>query len=81
MIPQNHPFDSLKTQFFFPAIRFAAASHALAGRQSEAQALIARLRRFAPLQRVSNLGDVAPFRRPEHMAKFAEGLRLAGLPE
>jgi hypothetical protein len=31
--------------------------------------------------RVSNLSDVMPFRRPEDLAKYAEALRMAGLPD
>jgi len=31
--------------------------------------------------RISNLKDVLPLRRPEDLAKFADGLRKAGLPE
>jgi tetratricopeptide (TPR) repeat protein len=62
--------------------RIAAASHALAGRLSEARKHMAWLRQIAPALRISNLGDVlAPLRRPEHRARYVEGLRKAGLPE
>jgi TolB-like protein len=59
----------------------AAASHALAGRLSEAQRALARLREIDPALRVSNLDAFVPLRRPEDLARLAEGLRKAGLPE
>jgi TolB-like protein len=64
-----------------PAMRMAAASHALAGRLAEAQEAMARMRRRDPALRVSNLADHVPFRRPEDLARYEEGLRKAGLPE
>jgi hypothetical protein len=42
---------------------------------------MARLRRIDPALRMSNLKDWFPIRRPEHFARWAEGLRSAGLPE
>jgi hypothetical protein len=42
---------------------------------------MAHLRELDPALRVSNLGDVYPLQRPEDLAKVADGLRLAGLPE
>jgi tetratricopeptide (TPR) repeat protein len=65
---------------FHPALRTAAASHALAGRLNEAKNAIARLRQDNPAQRVSDLKDIIPL-RPEDLARYAEGLRRAGLPE
>ena len=60
----------------------AAASNALAGRPEEAQKAMARLRQLDPELRVSNLKDrIGWFRRPEDFAKYADGLRKAGLPE
>ena len=64
-----------------PALRTAAASHALAGRQGNAQHAMARMRQLAPEIRLSNLKGLMPLRRPEDLARFAEGLRKAGLPE
>jgi len=58
-----------------------AASNALAGRLEPAQKGIARARECNPDLRTSNLRDLAPFRRAEDFATFAEGLRKAGLPE
>ena len=63
------------------ASRIAAATNAVAGRLEQAQNEMIRLRQLDPTLRVSNLADVMPFRRPEDLAKYAEGLRKAGLPE
>jgi len=64
------------------ALRIAAASHALAGRLEQAQKALARLRELDPALRISNLRDrLGPFRRPEDIARYEEGLRRAGLPE
>ncbi len=64
------------------ALRIATASHALAGRLEQAQKLLARLRQVDPALRVSNLRDrLGPYRRPEDLARYEEGLRRAGLPE
>ena len=37
-----------------------------------------RLRQLDPNLRISNLSDRCPFRRPDDLAKLAEGLRQAG---
>jgi tetratricopeptide (TPR) repeat protein len=66
---------------FLPSIRELAASKALAGRDSEAQAAMARLREINPAMRGSNVKDWLPFRRPDDLARLEEGLRKAGLPE
>jgi hypothetical protein len=42
---------------------------------------MAHLRELDPSLRVSNLNEVFPLRRPNDLAKFAEGLRKAGLPD
>jgi len=63
------------------AARVAAASHALAGRLDRAHKAMARLREIEPTLRVSDLRHTVPFRRPEDLARFEEGLRKAGLPE
>jgi TolB-like protein/tetratricopeptide (TPR) repeat protein len=62
------------------AARMAAASNALAGRLEQAQKAIARLRQIDPTFRVSDLRQF-PFRRPEDLARYEEGLRKAGLPD
>jgi adenylate cyclase len=66
---------------FVGTIRIFAASSALMGRMEEAKRAIALVRRIAPGLRVSNLKDVVPFRQPEHLERYADGLRKAGLPE
>jgi len=63
------------------AHRIAAASCALAGRDEQAKRLMARLREIDPELRVSNLYVAGPYRQPEHLAKYADALRKAGLPE
>ena len=66
---------------FAGAARVTAASHAFAGRLEQAKKAMDRLRQIDPALRVSNLQDVTPLRRPEDLARYAEGLRKAGLPE
>jgi TolB-like protein/tetratricopeptide (TPR) repeat protein len=66
---------------FLGAIRSLATSSALSGRLEEAQKALSRARDLDPGLRLSNLKDrVGPFRAKD-FARFAEGLRLAGLPE
>jgi TolB-like protein/tetratricopeptide (TPR) repeat protein len=73
---------ALHEQPNYPAAnRILAASHALAGQLMEAEQAMARLRQLDPALRVSNLTEVFPLRRPEDLAKFADGMRKAGLPE
>jgi TolB-like protein len=65
-----------------PALRQAAASHAMAGRADQAHKAMARLRQLNPTLRISNLKDVlGPYQHAEDFARYAEGLRRAGLPE
>jgi adenylate cyclase len=62
-----------------PAARLAAASLALAGRLEQAQKAIAHVLRVDPTLRMSNAEDrIPPFRS---LARYMEGLRIAGLPE
>lgn len=63
------------------AVAVLAASHALAGRPDEAQQAMQRLRTLDPALRVSNLKNWLPIHHSEDFARFADGLRLAGLPE
>jgi len=65
------------------ALRFAAASCALAGRNEEAKSLMARLLEIDPALRVSNFVQnlMGPYKHPEHAAKYVNALRKAGLPE
>jgi TolB-like protein len=63
-------------------LRVSAVSNAYAGRIEEAQKAVARALELDPEMRISNIKDrVGAFRRPEDYAKYAEGLRMAGLPE
>ncbi len=66
---------------YHPAAIVTAASNALAGRLDEASQAMDRLRQIDPTLRISNLKDRHPIRRAEDLAKFADGLRKAGLPE
>jgi Flp pilus assembly protein TadD len=65
-----------------PAWRVVAVIYALSDRIVEAREAMTRLREIDPALRLSNLaGRTPPFRRPEDLARFTEGLRKAGLPE
>jgi TolB-like protein len=64
-----------------PALRVLAGSNALAGREQETQQAMSRLRLIQPQLRVSNLHEQTSLHRPEHMARFIEAMRKAGLPE
>jgi hypothetical protein len=66
---------------FVIAAGIIAASHALAGRMDEARRAMHNLRELDPLLRLSHIKDGLPFHRPEDLATFADGLRMAGLPE
>jgi tetratricopeptide (TPR) repeat protein len=58
-----------------------AASYALGGRMDEATRTIRHLRQIVPHMSIANLKDWIPFRRPQDLELFADGLRKAGLPE
>jgi tetratricopeptide (TPR) repeat protein len=73
--------NGLRQQTNAGSARVAAASYALAGRLDEAHKAMARLRQIDPTFRVSDLRDMLPFRRPEDIARYEEGLRKAGLAE
>jgi TolB-like protein/Tfp pilus assembly protein PilF len=64
----------------FIATCVAAASHALAGQAPEATEAMTRLRQLDPDFRLSSLNDFFPIRRPDDAARWADGLRNAGLP-
>ncbi|MDR8363670.1 winged helix-turn-helix domain-containing protein [Pseudomonas sp. JL3] len=63
------------------SVALIAASHALSGRMDKAKQAMQRLHELDPSLRVSNLKDWLPIQRPEDFKRFADGLRLAGLPE
>ena len=71
---RQHPNDQ-------PLLRVAAASHALTGEIAEAQKIVMRIRQLDPESRLSRIAEQAPFRRPEDISRYVDGLRKAGLPE
>jgi TolB-like protein/Tfp pilus assembly protein PilF len=66
---------------FLLAVAIIAASHALAGRAGDAEDAMRHLRQLDPTLRIGNLKDWIPIRRRDDLARFAGGLRRAGLPE
>jgi TolB-like protein len=62
-------------------LRVAALSYALAGQIESAHKTMARLRDIDPALRISNLQELTPLQRAQDIARYAEGLRKAGLPE
>ena len=67
---------------FQTALRIAAASFALAGRMEQAKQVRTRLQQLDPTLRISNLEDeLGPYHVPDFVARYAEGLRAAGLPD
>ena len=63
------------------ALRIAAVCFAVGGRLGEAKKAVAQLRELAPGFRIAHTRTMFPLRRPEDLAKYIEGLRLAGVPE
>jgi TolB-like protein len=66
---------------YLAGYHIAAASNALAGRIEKAQKITARLHQLDPGFRASSMKDYFPFRRPEDLARYGEGLRKTGLSE
>ena len=66
---------------FLPAIRIIATSAGMSGQLERAQKAAKRMLEIDPDFRVSRLTDHVPLRRPDDLARYAEGLRRAGLPE
>jgi tetratricopeptide (TPR) repeat protein len=62
-------------------LRILAASYARAGRTQDAQAAVQKMGEIDSMVRVSNLRDAVGPYLPEGLARYEEGLRLAGLPE
>jgi len=60
-------------------LRVAAACFALAGRPEEAKKAATHLRQLSPDFRISHVRTLFPLRRPQDLATYSEGLRLAGL--
>ena len=63
---------------FVPAGLYLAASHALAGHQSEAETAVAKIRQVSPSYQLSH-GFLTQFENPEDRSRFIDGLRQAGL--
>jgi 3-dehydroquinate dehydratase len=53
----------------------------MCGRVEEAREACSRVMKMDPTQRISDIRDRQPFRRDSDVAKLAEGLRIAGMPE
>jgi hypothetical protein len=66
---------------YAPAFRIQVASRAMTGQQEQARTAVTSLRKLYPLLRVSKLEELFPLRQSEDIARWAEGLRKAGLPE
>jgi tetratricopeptide (TPR) repeat protein len=66
---------------FMFVVLVIVACHALAGRMEQARDAADHLRKLDPEFRISKLEGWIPIRRPEHRARFTNGLRLAGLPD
>jgi tetratricopeptide (TPR) repeat protein len=66
---------------FLPAIRIIATSAGNSGQLERARKAAKRLLEIDPSFRVSRLTDHVPLRRRDDLARYAEGLRRAGLPE
>ena len=47
----------------------------------DARRAIAQMREAIPNMRLFEIMDRSPFRRPDDWKRYAEGLRMAGLPE
>ena len=63
---------------FVPSGLYLAASHALAGNESEAELTVAKIRQFSPQYELSG-GFLTQFKNPEDRERFIGGLRQAGI--
>ncbi len=63
---------------FIPAGLYLAASHALSGNQSEAEAVVAKIKQNNPSYELSK-GFLTQFKNAEDRERFVDGLRQAGL--
>jgi TolB-like protein/tetratricopeptide (TPR) repeat protein len=66
---------------YVSAMRILTVGYAFTGRLAEARATLVRLLQLDPRLRMSTLKDLLPLRRSEDLARVADGLRMAGLPE
>jgi TolB-like protein/class 3 adenylate cyclase len=63
------------------AILLSAAANAFLGNVEDSRKFIDRVLQLDPGMRISSLKVYLPFRRPQDIEVWTEGLRLAGLPE
>ncbi len=61
--------------------RQLAASYAMLGRLEEARAALAQFLRLEPGHTTADVRERVPAKNPEHLERFIEGLRRAGLPD
>jgi TolB-like protein/class 3 adenylate cyclase len=71
---QEHP------RYVAAILNYAIAT-ALAGRVEEARVALSRAMQIDPTLRISKLPLLSVLRRPEDRSRYAEGARLAGMPE
>jgi TolB-like protein/tetratricopeptide (TPR) repeat protein len=73
--------DALRMQpNFLVGLCVVAASAGLCGRTAQAEKAMAQLRALNPNLKQANLNELLPLRRPQDIARWAEGLQRAGLP-
>jgi TolB-like protein/class 3 adenylate cyclase len=66
---------------FAPGHRIAMACFAFAGKVYEARRECEITLQLDPSLRISGILERTPFRRPEHIKKYEEAFRIAGVPE
>ncbi len=66
---------------FLPAVRIIATSAGNSGQLERARKAGCRMLEIDPSFKISKLTDHVPLRRSDDLARYAEGLRRAGLPE
>lgn len=62
-------------------LRVLASANAFVGSLEEARRTAQKIRQLDPTLTLSRARAFSPFRRPEDLSKWIEGIRLAGLPE
>jgi hypothetical protein len=72
--------NQLAIDLELPAGSYLAASNALAGKQSEAEAAVAKIRQFSPNYQLRD-GFLTQFKFPEDRERFIGGLQTAGLSQ
>ena len=79
--PSGRSNRSGKRPTFLAVVAIVAASHAIAGRTGQARSAVEYLRKLDSMFRISGLEGWIPIPRPEHLAQFTTGRRMAGRPE